>query len=229
MKVYFKIALIVCCAATFSLLTSEAATFQVQVGQGGQKFTPKDLTINVGDTVQWNWAGNHHSSTSGTPGFPDGKWDSGILNSGATFSFTFSTAGSLPYYCTPHGSLGMVGSITVNSSALPTVSIVVNDGSASEVPSSDAGRMTISRTGDTTADLTVLYAVSGTATNGTDYQRLRGRAVIRAGQSSAKIQIRAIDDTTAEPDETVILTLSPNAAYTIGSPNTGTCTIHSNE
>ena len=28
-----------------------------------------------------------------------------------------------------------------------------------------------------------------------------------------------IDGTIPEPDETVILTLSPNAAYTIGSPN----------
>ena len=32
-----------------------------------------------------------------------------------------------------------------------------------------------------------------------------------------------------EADETVILTLLPNASYAIGSPNTGTVTIHSNE
>jgi hypothetical protein len=30
-------------------------------------------------------------------------------------------------------------------------------------------------------------------------------------------------------DETVILTLLPNASYAIGSPNTGTVTMHSNE
>ena len=78
-------------------------------------------------------------------------------------------------------------------------------------------------------DLNVLYSVGGTATNGTDYQRLRGRATIKAGASSANIQVRAIDDTIPESDETVILTLSPNASYTIGSPNSGTVTIHSNE
>jgi hypothetical protein len=120
-------------------------------------------------------------------------------------------------------------SFTVNGVSLPVVSMTVTDGSASEVPSSDTGKIRINRTGATTADLTVLYAVSGTATNGIDYQRLRGRAVIRAGSASANIQIRAIDDTTAEPDETATLTLSPNAAYTIGSPNSGTVTIHSNE
>jgi hypothetical protein len=41
--------------------------------------------------------------------------------------------------------------------------------------------------------------------------------------------VRPIDDTIAEPDETVILTLSPNPGYVIGSPNSATVTIHSNE
>lgn len=120
-------------------------------------------------------------------------------------------------------------SFTVNGATLPTVSMTVTDGSASEVPSTDAGRIRVSRTGATTADLNVLYSVSGTATNGSDYQRLRGRATIRTGASSANIQVRPIDDAIPELDETVILTLSPNASYTIGSPNSGTVTIHSNE
>jgi plastocyanin len=114
MKLHTKFAFIVCCAATFSLLSSRAATFQVQVGAGGLKFTPQDVTIHVGDTVQWTWVVSGHSSTSGTPGNPDGKWDSGILNAGATFSFTFLTAGTFPYFCTPHGlCCGMIGSVTV--------------------------------------------------------------------------------------------------------------------
>ena len=229
MKFNFRFALVVCCAAFISLLSSRAATVQVQVGAGGQKFTPKNVTINAGDTIEWVWAGNHHSSTSGTPGNPDGMWESGINNTGFVFSHTFSAAGTFPYYCTPHGSLGMVGSVTVNGAALPTVTLSVSDASASEVPSTDTGRATISRSGATTADLTVFYTIGGTATNQTDYQKLQGRATIRAGASSAKILIRPIDDTIPELGETVILTLSPNASYTIGSPNTGTVTINSNE
>ena len=114
MKLHTKFAFIVCCAATFSLLSSRAATIQVQVGAGGLKFTPQDVTIHVGDTVQWTWVVSGHSSTSGTPGNPDGLWDSGILNQGATFSHTFTSAGSFPYFCTPHGlCCGMIGSVTV--------------------------------------------------------------------------------------------------------------------
>ena len=78
MKLHTKFAFLVCCAATISLLSSRADTIQVQVGAGGAKFTPQSVTINVGDTVEWTWAGNNHSTTSGTPGNPDGLWDSGV-------------------------------------------------------------------------------------------------------------------------------------------------------
>jgi len=62
-----------------------------------------------------------------------------------------------------------------------------------------------------------------------DYRRLRNNATIRFGTASVAITLRPIDDTIPEPDETVILTLSPNANYIIGSPSTATVTIHSNE
>ena len=93
------------------------------MGANGLKFTPQDVTIHVGDTVQWTWAASDHSSTSGTPGHPDGLWDSGIQNSGFVFSQTFTTTGTFPYFCTVHGlCCGMVGSVTVTE-ATDTVQI----------------------------------------------------------------------------------------------------------
>jgi len=96
---------------------ANATTFTVTVGPSGQLvFSPATETIKVGDTVKWTWESSFHSSTSGTPGHPDGMWDSGILNSGATFSFTFTTAGTFAYFCTVHGSCcTMIGSITVTA------------------------------------------------------------------------------------------------------------------
>jgi plastocyanin len=123
MKLHTKFAFIVCCAATFSLLSSRAATIQVQVGSGGTKFTPQNVTIHVGDTVQWTWAGNNHSTTSGTPGNPDGLWDSGIHNIGFVFSRVFTTPGTFNYFCSPHGlCCGMIGTVTVTE-AVDTVTI----------------------------------------------------------------------------------------------------------
>ena len=83
--------------------------------------------------------------------------------------------------------------------------------------------------GCTDSDLNVFYTISGTATNGVDYRRLSGHATIRSGALKAAITVKPIDDTISEPDETAILTLSPNANYIIGSPSTATVTIHSNE
>jgi plastocyanin len=95
---------------------ADAATTIVMVGEGGLFFVPSSVTIGVGDTVQWTWSASGHSSTSGTPGQPSGLWDSGILNQGASFSHTFPTAGSFPYFCSPHGACcGMVGSVTVTA------------------------------------------------------------------------------------------------------------------
>lgn len=114
MRLYIKFAFVVCCAATISLPSSRADTIQVQVGAGGLKFTPQNVTINVGDTVEWIWAASGHSSTSGTPGNPDGLWDSGVQNIGFLFSRTFTTPGTFAYFCSPHGSCcGMIGSVTV--------------------------------------------------------------------------------------------------------------------
>src|SRR5881628_2453112 len=74
-------------------------------------FVPATVTIDVGDTVVWtNNADDPHTSTSDS-----GLWDSGSMNPGATFSHTFNSTGTFPYHCTFHESLGMVGTVIVQS------------------------------------------------------------------------------------------------------------------
>ncbi len=123
MKLLIKFALGICCVAAVALGSARADIITVQVGAGGLKFTPQNVSIHVGDTVQWNWAGNTHSTTSGVPGNPDGLWDSGVQNKGFIFTHVFNTAGNFSYYCTPHGSCcGMIGSVAV-AAAADTVTI----------------------------------------------------------------------------------------------------------
>ncbi len=113
--------------------------------------------------------------------------------------------------------------------ALPSVTISAPDPSASEVPATDTSRFRITRTGCADSTLRVFYVISGTGSNGIDYETLRGHAAIRAGRTSTKIAVRPIDDSIPESDETVILKLSPNSNYDIGLSKTATVTIHSNE
>jgi plastocyanin len=101
--------------------TPAAQTAIVSVGQGGMNFVDQrsgssTTTIQVGDTVRWNWVGGFHSTTSGACSggncHPDGQWDSGA-GSGMTFIFRFTQAGTYNYFCTVHGA-SMTGVVQVN-------------------------------------------------------------------------------------------------------------------
>ncbi len=94
----------------------------------GMVFIPGDLTINVGDTVHWEWRDGFHNVESGivqgNVAAHDGNFRSGdpIPAAGAAFDLTFDAAflaakpmpGNVyPYYCIVHASMNMVGAITV--------------------------------------------------------------------------------------------------------------------
>jgi plastocyanin len=72
------------------------------------KFKPSVITVAAGTTITWtNKDGVDHTVTSDTDLF-----DSGDMGNGETFSFTFTTAGSYPYYCAFHPD--MTGEVVVN-------------------------------------------------------------------------------------------------------------------
>ncbi|MFM9010531.1 MAG: Calx-beta domain-containing protein [Planctomycetota bacterium] len=93
---------------------------------------------------------------------------------------------------------------------LPTVTLGTTDASAAEA-NRDPATFTVTRTGSTAGSLVVGYSVHGTATNGTDFDALSGSVIIPAGASSATITLTPIDDSTVDPAETAIVTLSTNA------------------
>jgi plastocyanin len=89
-----------------------AAANTAQVVISNFLFGTGPLTVKVGTTVTWiNQDSAAHTATA------DNKlWDSGVLQKGQSFSFTFKQAGQFPYYCTLHGGpggQGMASSITV--------------------------------------------------------------------------------------------------------------------
>ncbi len=74
----------------------------------GMSFNPGTITINVGDTIIWT---NNESSMPHTVTADNGNFDSGTLNSGDTFTFTFTEAGTYTYHCAFHS--GMTATIIV--------------------------------------------------------------------------------------------------------------------
>jgi plastocyanin len=108
-------------AALGICLSATAATVPVTV-TASATFNPASVTINAGDTVQWNWAigaGTHTTQSDATSG-PE-VWNSGPLAAGS-FTHTFNNAGTHPYYCVFHGAaggIGMSGTVNVNALAAP--------------------------------------------------------------------------------------------------------------
>jgi plastocyanin len=110
-------------AAVFALLlaslvavgqtTSVAAAAAVAIQNFA--FMPAPLTIPAGTAVMWT---NRDSATHTTTS-DSGMWDSGMLATGKSFSFTFATPGTFTYHCAIHPT--MHGTIVVTPpSSLPT-------------------------------------------------------------------------------------------------------------
>ncbi|WP_147071152.1 Calx-beta domain-containing protein, partial [Microcystis aeruginosa] len=132
-------------------------------------------------------------------------------------------------------SVGTTNAATVtiaDNEVLPVITIAATDASAGETvtgTTANPGTFTLTRTGDLTQALTVNYTVAGTGTKGTDYSNLTGTVSFAAGSATALVTITPIDDTLAEGNETVIVTLAEGIGYSIGTTNTATVTIAENE
>jgi len=86
----------------------------------GLAFNPATVTVVPGETVTWTWAASGHSTTSDAVAGPE-VWDSGVQNSGFSFSHLFTTAGTFPYYCKVHSFPGGTTMNGVVQVVVPTV------------------------------------------------------------------------------------------------------------
>lgn len=91
-----------------------AATPEQGVSIASFAFGPADTTIPLGTALTWTNAqdGVQHTTTS-----LDGIWDSGVLSTTSTFSFTFVQSGDFAYQCAIHPSMRGVVHVLADPSA----------------------------------------------------------------------------------------------------------------
>jgi plastocyanin len=93
------------------------ATVEVGAGPSGLKFTPgtdEALTIKPGTTVTFKWVSDGHNIVvESQPEGASWKGHEPIENTGFSLEHTFDTKGTYEYFCQPHKSAGMVGTIEV--------------------------------------------------------------------------------------------------------------------
>ena len=112
--------------------------------------------------------------------------------------------------------------VTGSPSFKSTFSISATDADASEV-GPDSGSWTITRTGNTTGAVSLVYTLSGTATQGSDYTVDTPSPIsFAAGQTSAIVTLLPVDDTVGgERDEVATLTLTEDTDYFINASSAG--------
>lgn len=91
---------------------------------GGLKFDPDEVTISVGDTIEWRNSSSVVHTVTADPQkaanadnvrLPEGAetFDSGNILPGENYTYTFTVPGRYKYVCLPHEAAGMIGEVVV--------------------------------------------------------------------------------------------------------------------
>ncbi|HKW30182.1 MAG TPA: PKD domain-containing protein [Verrucomicrobiae bacterium] len=186
------------------------ANFSANPSSGQAPLAVQFTDQSSGPVTSWSWNfGDGSTSTTQNP------------------SHTYSGAGSFSATLTVTGSSGQTSSvshsITVTNAPPPPSATVTVAATQPLATSLTPGVFTVTRTGNTSSQLTIYYSLGGTAQNGVDYQSLSGSVVFPAGSSTTSVVVQPLG--LLKVLKTVGLTISPNASYSVGSPNSATVTI----
>lgn len=103
------------------------------------------------------------------------------------------------------------------ASNLPVIQIVATDSVAAEA-NRDPGLFTFTRSGGNISTSLTVYLQTGIQTASTaDYDAIGKSVVFAAGQTTATLMVRPVDDGSIENTETVVMSLSPAGNYRIGT------------
>ncbi|MDT3436827.1 copper-binding protein [Haloarcula sp. 1CSR25-25] len=117
--------------STSGCLNGQSSSIQTVTMPGDLTFEPKTATIETGETVKWtNESDIEHTVTAYEDEIPDeatyfasGGFESeraarnrvteGLIAPGEDYEHTFDQPGTYGYFCIPHESSGMVGTVRV--------------------------------------------------------------------------------------------------------------------
>jgi gliding motility-associated-like protein/uncharacterized repeat protein (TIGR01451 family) len=194
---------------------------------------PAGVTISEDITVSYTVGGTatapgDYTALSGTATIAAGQnsvsipvsvQNDALIESAETVIITLSAGTSANYTFPISGTAGSATVQITDDDNIPAnrVLSVTAQGSVSE-PAIN-GTFTVALPAGVLApeDITVNYTMGGTSANVLDYESLPGTVIIPAGQNSAVINVKAVDDQIMETTETIQLTLTGGTTATAGS------------
>jgi len=122
----FKKLMMLAAVLIIAVITSSAQEKHI-VEVSNNVFTPDELQIAAGDTVEWRNIEGIHNVNGSQGTFPENPESFGnSTGSGWTYSHVFNIAGSYDYRCDPHYTLGMTGKIEVSGNDDDKGQLIVN-------------------------------------------------------------------------------------------------------
>jgi hypothetical protein len=111
---------------------------------------------------------------------------------------------------------------------VPSVSVAATVATTA-LKNTPPGVFTVTRSGYTNVALTVQYTLGGTAANGVVYTNLSGTVVIPAGTNAARVYVTPIDYSFTGVQQSVVLTLTATANYSVADADSATVIIQNND
>ena len=103
------------------------------------------------------------------------------------------------------------------------VSVSANDPDAGE--NGNPGVFRLARSGDASSSLTVSFSLTGSATDGVDYESLPTTVMFPGGLATVDVTLTPKTDSLVEGNESATLTVMAGAGYELGSPSSATVNI----
>ena len=124
----------------------QASSSRVDISD--RTFVPADITVSVGDSVEWTNLDDEGHTVTAT----EGAFESGLMAGGVTFSEVFDTPGTFDYVCAIHPE--MRGTVTV---AAPPDPVASDPAVGGDVPVSIVDMVYAPATVEVTAGTTVRW------------------------------------------------------------------------
>lgn len=215
-----------------------AANFPVRVINNA--FIPRNLTIQVGDTVTWTNEGVLHNVRADDNSFRcangcDGEGGNGTPASNAwVVTLTFDEAGVVPYFCEAHGApgnIGMAGTITVEGAPANPGRVTFSAPNFPVTESVGSARVRVDRVEGADGTVSVRVSTSnGTATAPSDYASASEVLSWNDGESGPRFfPVEIVDDGQVEPQERFNVTLTDVTGGAGIGRGTATVTINDND
>jgi plastocyanin len=197
---------------------------------GSFYFTPSSLNVNVGDTIRWVWDGGSHTTTSSTIPAGAATWDSPITSGLQSFEYAVTKTGVHNYVCTPHASMGQVGSFTA-AGAAPTLSVSPSN---RNVPASN-GTTTFTVTSNSswtaTSSASWCAVTSSGSGNGTIFADYTENTSLNSRTATVTVSVSGLPNqtvTVTQAGATATLSVSPSNQQVTAQSGTTSFTVSSN-